>query len=452
MGRVMFSSAVRHLCCSTAVLLTTAAVADNRAPEVELRDSLRGAALSYYSAADLAAPTAGETKKLWKKRMQELSAMLSDEAAAKEGFDWFRKTYNVQYKDGDQVENDGSQHQLFVQQKFETFRENVKQALKLNIKSDGKAVFGITRFMDLTAGEFRKMYKNGGKTFSDDQIADMMQDVPEAVVPKASLLDSTSATSSRDWRKEGVVTPVKDQGQCGSCWAFSTVETVESAVHLLDKSSGFIGAPQELVSCDHGMDFGCNGGLPTHAYKFLEKNGLEAESDYPYTSGTTKESGTCKMDPKKSEWKVTGYTRVAHGMRIFPWTVSRGEKAMKDYLLNKGPLSIGVDASAWQTYQQGILDAASCESERIDHAVQVVALEQSAAEKNGDAYWVVRNSWTTEWGEAGFIRLTTDENTCLITGMATAATVEKMDSSKDLMSWDQAVYLAKRKVEEELHI
>ncbi|CAD7971150.1 unnamed protein product [Amoebophrya sp. A25] len=372
----------------------------------------------------LAPPTAMETRILWGKRLQELSALMASDDIATETFENFLSENGKSYANG--VERD---------HRFEIFRENVKKAIQLNLKSNGRAVFGVTRFMDLTEHEFRKLHKNGGQVFTDQMVSDMMNDVPEW--PGMSLLAERSlnlTTSSRDWRKEGVITPIKDQGQCGSCWAFSTVETVEAAARLVDPTTTFIGAPQELVSCDHNMDLGCNGGLPTRAYGYLEKNALESEEDYPYTSGTTRKSGTCKLDASKGKWKVTAYERVAHGMRIFPWTVSRGEKNMKAYILAKGPMSIGVDATAWQTYQEGILDAEACGAAQIDHAVQVVALNQDElkAAESGGSYWVVRNSWTTGWGEEGYIRLSTDENSCLITGMATAASVEKVSSDSVL--------------------
>lgn len=214
----------------------------------------------------------------------------------------------------------------------------------------------------------------------------------------------------------GLTTDVKDQGQCGSCWAFSTVEQIESMARIEDETTDFVAAPQELVSCDHNGDLGCNGGLPVNAYEWLENKALEPESAYPYTSGFTQQTGKCKADYSEGEFKVKSFTTVSE-------TPSQ-ERDMASYVLGSGPLSVGLDAQAWQLYTGGVMDRRGCHGVQMDHAVQIVAYDSDTAD---GPVWTVRNSWNTDWGEDGFIRLTAGEDTCLLTGMATTVEVEKVD-------------------------
>jgi len=231
---------------------------------------------------------------------------------------------------------------------------------------------------------------------------------------------------SKDWRDEDAVTDVKDQGHCGSCWAFSSVEQVESMSRIQSVADDFIGSPQELVSCDHNQDLGCSGGLPPHAFEWMEKKPLEAEDDYPYTSGDSRHTGKCKADYSQGKVKVTSYKTISEHEQDLE---HKGEKKMIKYVLGEGPLSIGVDASAWQLYDSGVMDADGCAAVTLDHAVQVVAYNGSPDDNSGP-YWTVRNSWNTDWGEEGFIRLTAGENTCLIASLAVTVDVESVDAEQ----------------------
>jgi len=217
----------------------------------------------------------------------------------------------------------------------------------------------------------------------------------------------------KDWRQVGgIITPVKDQAHCGSCWAHSVVENVESLA-IRDKivGSDFRGSPQELVSCDRTMDNGCNGGSPMFGFYYLGKHGLETEKEYPYTSGGGVR-GACKLEPSLGEVE-TGEI----------WQFD-GETDMKEFVLKSdtegGPISIAVYAVPWKTYKSGIFPASECEGQ-LDHAVQAVGLDL-----RGDTpYWIVRNSWNTNWGEDGFIRLPYGVNACGLDKMATYADVKK---------------------------
>jgi len=146
---------------------------------------------------------------------------------------------------------------------------------------------------------------------------------------------------------------------------------------------------------------------------------LEEEADYPYRSGITGVTGKCKADYSKGEFKVKSFTTIS--------SEPSQEKDMAKYVLSSGPLSVGLDAQAWQLYTGGIMTAESCHAMQMDHAVQVVAYDSTTPD---GPIWTLRNSWNTNWGEDGFIRLTAGEDTCLLTGMATTVDVEKVDGSK----------------------
>ncbi|CAD7947423.1 unnamed protein product [Amoebophrya sp. A25] len=290
------------------------------------------------------------------------------------------------------------------------------------------ARFGVTKFMDLKPEEFAHFYlgmRNMKRTEKKALMDNMeKEDVRLAIssdrfLPKESLLP----TETKDWRDADVITDVKDQGQCGSCWAFSTVEQVESMARVEGITTDFVGAPQELVSCDHNGDMGCNGGLPTNAFDWLEDKPLEAEVDYPYMSGITRETGKCKADFSEGKIKVTSFKSISEDEKD---PFHTGEKKMIKYVLQSGPLSLGVDAQQWQLYSGGVMSATSCAAEQLDHAVQAVAYYGDAEEP----YWVVRNSWNTDWGEEGFIRLAAGENACMMAGMATTVSVETVDPVK----------------------
>merc|ERR1719305_623977 len=147
---------------------------------------------------------------------------------------------------------------------------------------------------------------------------------------------------SIDWVGKGAVSPVKDQAQCGSCWAFSTIGSIEGAYQIAGNTLTQF-SEEELVDCDNrehgGTDQGCNGGLMDNAFKWVKKNGLCKESDYPYSAGHGK-AGTCKMSSCTAAVTLTGYTDV------------RGESGMIP-ALNKGPVSVAIEAdkSAFQLYK-----------------------------------------------------------------------------------------------------
>jgi len=203
-----------------------------------------------------------------------------------------------------------------------------------------------------------------------------------------------------DWVAKGKTTPIKDQGQCGSCWAFSTTETVESAI-LMANTKVVPLSPQEIVDCD-SSDSGCNGGDPQEALGWVkQQGGLDTEQCYPYTA----EDGTCASSQCSPAGNVA---------QVIP--ISSDESATYTALGKYGPLSICADASAWSNYQSGVLTGDQCGSD-VDHAIQLTGYSTSQG-----GYWIVRNSWGSDWGVNGFIWLQYGQNTCDMTSETTAAT------------------------------
>jgi len=278
--------------------------------------------------------------------------------------------------------------------RFKYFLDNLRTADLRNMaeaRAGGSAVHGITKLSDLSQEEFEAQYLK----------SDVTQKSNGAEVTVVSNTVNTSA-SLVDW--SGVLsTPVKDQGYCGSCWAFSATEQIESDV-MRTLGTTFILSPEQIVQCD-STSYGCRGGWTENAYNYVTKaGGLETEANYPYSSynGLT---GRCSVNSANFVVKVSKYSTIS------------GESNMAAYVQSTGPLSVCVDASTWNSYTGGIMT--SCGTS-VDHCVQATGVDVSGG------YWKVRNSWATSWGESGYIRLAYGKNTCAITNDPTYVTVAKV--------------------------
>ncbi|KAG6658019.1 ervatamin-B-like [Carya illinoinensis] len=202
---------------------------------------------------------------------------------------------------------------------------------------------------------------------------------------------SIDLPSSVDWRKKGAVTPIKDQSQCGSCWAFSSVAAVEGINKIKTGKLKSL-SEQELMDCDFNTwNHGCDGGFMDKAFAFIKKNGgLTTEENYPYKGS----HGTCKKSKEKNHAvKISGYERVP----------ANNEKKLQAAVAHQ-PVSVAVDASSreFQFYSKGIFSG-HCGTE-LNHGVAAVGY----GEEGGNKYWLVKNSWSTDWGESGYIKLRRD--------------------------------------------
>jgi len=296
------------------------------------------------------------------------------------------------------------------QQRFDAFASNVRDIAARNAarKSEHEAVFGLTRFSDLTRDEFASTV-----LMSKPRVVEKQEKAAKHVKANLRTLKAHGAAAvpnTFDWRSRKAVTPVKDQGQCGSCWAFSATENIESVYIVAGKAnaSTLRLAPQQLVDCSD-LNMGCNGGNPPDAYESIYfEGGLETEAEYPYTGVT----GTCELSNGQAS---------AGSVKISTWKLVSGffdEHAMQAGLISIAPLSVCVDATNWQNYQSGVMTASQCAwINLLDHCVQLVGYNQTAS----TPYWIVRNSWATSWGIDGYIWLEMWQQTCGIGYEATSS-------------------------------
>ena len=250
--------------------------------------------------------------------------------------------------------------------RFGVFIKNLQLIDERNqdqLANGGEAVHGLTQFADITPEEFRRTYLGSIRPEGDHQ----------AVLTDIAPLEE-GLHASKDW--SGIyTTPVKNQGSCGSCWAFSATEQIESdTIRTLGVS--YVLSPQQLVSCDN-TSFGCDGGWTEHAYNYVKRaGGIELNSDYPYTSPPT---GTCQANKGKFKIAVDGY-----------YTIS-GESNMANYVTSTGPLSVCLDASTWSSYTGGVMT--NC-PKQVNHCVQAVGVDTSSAWKvNNPVIFFVNVSW-----------------------------------------------------------
>jgi len=285
--------------------------------------------------------------------------------------------------------------------KFAAFVTNFGAALAENAANPEHATQGVTKFFDMTEVEFKAKFltrkqSNATSFTAWDGSCTACVRFPE----QAALVADPPA--SFDWTTKGAVTPVKDQGQCGSCWSFGTTGDVEGT-HFLAGNKLVALSEQELVSCDtKSQDQGCNGGLQEDAFDFVIKNGLTAEANYPYTSGGGN-SGSCKS-AKESP--------VAATMKSWVQVSKQGKSASEDKIMQalvaSGPVTIGINASPMQRYTSGIQNPLFCSGLALDHAVLIVGY----GTENGKDYWKIKNSWATDWGEEGYYRIVRGVNKC----------------------------------------
>lgn len=219
------------------------------------------------------------------------------------------------------------------------------------------------------------------------------------------LLPEVKLPSSIDWRTKGAVTPVKDQGQCGSCWAFSSTGSLEGQ-HFRKTGRLVSLSEQNLVDCSgsFGND-GCDGGLMDDAFKYVKANGgIDTEASYPYQA----EDEPCRFNKQDIGATDVGYMDIPEG----------DEQALKEAVAIHGPVSIAIDASqsSFQFYQSGIYDDPNCSSTQLDHGVLAVGY---GTDDSGRDYWLVKNSWSEKWGDQGYIKIARNEdNVC---GVASSA-------------------------------
>ncbi|KAL4508147.1 hypothetical protein ABPG72_021520 [Tetrahymena utriculariae] len=271
----------------------------------------------------------------------------------------YKLTYNKKFSDPDQ--------EVY---RMEVFAQNLEV-----VKNDTTGTFGVTQFFDLTPQEFASTY-----------LTLKVENAEEAVHDAESNTDI-------NWVTAGKVTGVKNQGQCGSCWAFSTTGALESALILAGQATNSLDlSEQQLVDCSSSYgNQGCNGGLMDSAFKYIKVSQLTTEGNYPYHA---KDQKCSQASIKAPLYGLKGFTDVA-----------KTTSALQTALL-KQPIAIAVDATNWSYYTGGVFS--NCKTQ-LNHGVLLVGVV------NGN--WLVKNSWGTSWGEKGYITLQAG-NTC---GLANSA-------------------------------
>jgi C1A family cysteine protease len=258
--------------------------------------------------------------------------------------------------------------------RFKIFQHNIVKIAKLNAKNKD-VKFGINKFADLTAAEFKTQYANGGMVTKN------------VAAEKTVKYDTNNLADSVDWRSKGAVTPVKDQGQCGSCWAFSTTGVLEG-FYFVNNGKLLSFSEQQIVDCASSAGYGCQGGWPYKAVDYAAQQGLEEESDYPYTA----QDGKCVYNSKKA-------VKINSG---FDYVTPKSSDQLKA-ALGKQPVSVCIEADqdVFQFYKSGVIST-GCGA-NIDHAVLAVGYQKVGALEA----FIVKNSWGTSWGNSGYVYIST---------------------------------------------
>lgn len=342
----------------------------------------------------------------------------------------FKKVFRKQYKDSKE------EHDRFII--FRTSLDRVVERNSKNIRAGGDRIFGVTKFSDMTQEEFDSKNK-GRKNFG------FGQKYKQAKVAQP-VKKQSSNTEVVDWTATGVVTPVKNQGQCGSCWAHSATETIESAWMMAGEAPWPLSV-QQATSCTAQM-LGCGGGdtiavyeqLLSDATKFGQAtSGLVADAMAPYTQSMYEEclgrSCTVTCDNREignltaaaTYESLTGYYVQIKGY-TYTTTPCYDTCENQDFdLLNSnvaeyGPASVCVNAGTWNDYVGGVMMTDTCGAygyADLDHCVQLTGFNLTADQP----YYLVRNSWATTWGEDGYIKLSAEGNTCGFADEATQVTI-----------------------------
>ncbi|XP_029355651.1 cathepsin L1 isoform X2 [Echeneis naucrates] len=311
----------------------------------------------------------------------------SDEVVLTEWEIW-KSSHGISYDDMDDM-----QRRVIWEDNMEMIKEN-NQGFFMGMR---RFTMAMNKYGDLVSTEFRVLqgalinprYAKRGKTVSARRLRD-----------NARQFDAWFV----DYRNMGYVTEVKDQGYCGSCWAFSTTGAIEGQLY---KRTGQLVSlsEQNLVDCSRSYGtYGCSGAWMANAYDYVVSNGLQATNTYPYTSV---DSQPCYYDSRLAVAHIKDYRFIPKG----------DEQALADAVATIGPITVAIDAdhSSFLFYSSGIYDEPQCNPNNLSHAVLLVGY----GSEGGQDYWIIKNSWGSSWGEGGYMRMIRDgRNTCGIASYA----------------------------------
>ncbi|RZC33185.1 Peptidase C1 and/or Inhibitor I29 domain containing protein [Asbolus verrucosus] len=314
-------------------------------------------------------------------------------AAASLSEEWksFKGNYQKNYSN---AEEESFRKQLFQKklQQFEEHNERFRHGLETY-------EIGINQFTDMTDEEMRP-YIHG--LIQPSKVSKPLIEISSNA--SLGLDENVVIPSSFDWRDQGAVTPVKDQGKCGSCWAFSVTGAIESQVKIAEGPNYNVSlSEQQLVDCV-ATNGGCRGGWMTNAFAYVaSSDGIYSEDDYPYQG----EVGTCMYniigEPAAC---IQGYAELS----------KPDEGLLVEIVATKGPVSVAIDTSdSFASYSGGVYYNPGCSPKIFSHAVLVVGY----GSENGQDYWIVKNSWGEKWGDHGYIKMARNrDNNCGIASKA----------------------------------
>ncbi|KAL0288280.1 UNVERIFIED_CONTAM: Thiol protease aleurain [Sesamum calycinum] len=311
-----------------------------------------------------------------------------------------------------------------IQRRFQVFSENLKMIRSHN-KKGLSYTMGVNEFSDMTwtssvstgweqlktaplpqeatTSSLMSPFLNWNMILKwtkldDDGTAETVQLFFPLLVAESNVL------KLKDWRETGIVSPVKNQGHCGSCWTFSTTGALEAA-YAQAFGKGISLSEQQLVDCAGAFNnFGCNGGLPSQAFEYIKYNGgLETEDAYPYTG----KNGLCKYSSENAAVQVVDSVNITLG----------AEDELRHAVAFVRPVSVAFEVvNGFRAYKGGVYTSTKCGSSPMDvnHAVLAVGY----GVENGIPYWLIKNSWGADWGDNGYFKMEMGKNMC---GVATCA-------------------------------
>jgi KDEL-tailed cysteine endopeptidase len=314
---------------------------------------------------------------------------INNESFILDHFTQFQERFHKQYNNID-----------IMRGRFNIFKTNWLEIHKHNSDSTQNFTKGINQFSDLTPDEFNKNHLGGISV--ERRLVGLY-----GCGSFATTQDTYNLPEEIDWRKEDAVTPVKDQGQCGSCWAFSATGAMEGAWAIATGELLSL-SEEQLTDCATGFkygSYGCDGGQMDGAFKYVIENGVTSEAQYSYTAGNGI-TDTCQENDFIS---AVTFTKC--------FDVVPNDQVSLKAAVAKQPVSIAIEADSryFQSYSSGIITSSDCGT-NLDHGVLIVGY----GEENGQKYWLVKNSWSPTWGDEGYVKIarTDSQNDKGICGIA----------------------------------
>lgn len=296
-------------------------------------------------------------------------------------FEAFRRDYRKEYSSPKEA-----------LERFRIFNQNLAKIARFNALEEGTGVYGINEMADWTEKEFltrRANLKPSQFPRSRKNRREVFNHAAKADIP-----------TSFDWRTNNTVTPVRDQGECGSCWAWTMAGHLENRVAIATGNPPEELSKQQMVDCDK-KSMGCRGGLMEYAYEYLkEAGGIGTEESYPYIG----EKQSCSFKPESVVAKVGDYQSLK----------SKDEKGMASHVASTSSLMVGINGNGLQFYKGGVLKPSMimCSELDLNHAVVIVGYGEEKTGRRTLPYWIIKNSWGQGWGEQGYGRVARGSNCC----------------------------------------